>query len=71
MAEWSWTFSIITTSPNSLVQPFHDRMPAILKQEDEEDWLNHEYGPVEDLVQMLHPFPSGEMKTYRVTKRVE
>ena len=65
-----WTFSIITTSPNSRVRPIHDRMPAILNHEDEKNWLDPDYGTVEDLVQMLHPFPSGEMKNYRVTKKV-
>ncbi len=66
---WEWTFSIITTGPNSLVRPLHDRMPAILSQEDEKNWLNPDYGTAEDLVQMLHPFPSEKMKNYRVTKR--
>jgi putative SOS response-associated peptidase YedK len=30
------TFTIITTEPNTIVLPLHDRMPAILKREDEE-----------------------------------
>jgi putative SOS response-associated peptidase YedK len=64
------TFSVITTSPNSLVGSLHDRMPAILNQENEKKWLDQEHGTVEELVQMLNPFPSGEMKTYRVTRRV-
>jgi putative SOS response-associated peptidase YedK len=31
--------SLITTTPNSLVAPLHDRMPAILLPEHEADWL--------------------------------
>jgi len=33
------SFTIITTSPNSRVLPVHNRMPAILKREDEKKWL--------------------------------
>jgi len=33
------TFTIITTDPNEVVSPPHDRMPAILKRGDEGRWL--------------------------------
>ena len=33
------TFTIITTSPNGLVSPVHDRMPVILTPEVAEQWL--------------------------------
>ena len=33
------TFTIITTSPNGLVSPVHDRMPVILSQDEGEVWL--------------------------------
>jgi putative SOS response-associated peptidase YedK len=33
------TFTIITTSPNGLVSPVHDRMPVILTPEAAEGWL--------------------------------
>jgi putative SOS response-associated peptidase YedK len=38
------TFCIITTTANTLVEKIHDRMPVILAQEDEEDWLNPQLG---------------------------
>ena len=31
---------LITTEPNDLIQPIHNRMPAILQPEDEEQWLD-------------------------------
>ena len=33
------TFTIITTSPNGLVSPVHDRMPVILTPKEAEGWL--------------------------------
>jgi putative SOS response-associated peptidase YedK len=32
------SFTIITTEPNELVRPIHNRMPVILRPEDEEQW---------------------------------
>ena len=64
------SFSIITTSPNSLVTPIHNRMPAILSREDETKWLGPGYGTYEDLASMLNPYPPGDMEGYRVTTRV-
>ena len=34
------SFTIITTEPNELVRPVHNRMPVILRPEDEEQWLD-------------------------------
>jgi putative SOS response-associated peptidase YedK len=34
------SFTIITTEPNELVRPIHNRMPVILLPEDEEQWLD-------------------------------
>jgi SOS response associated peptidase (SRAP) len=34
------SFTIITTEPNELVRPIHNRMPVILQPEDEEQWLD-------------------------------
>jgi putative SOS response-associated peptidase YedK len=34
------SFTIITTEPNELVRPIHNRMPVILRPEDEDQWLD-------------------------------
>lgn len=34
------TFTIITTPPNELVAPVHDRMPAVLQRDDIDGWLS-------------------------------
>jgi putative SOS response-associated peptidase YedK len=54
------TFTIITTAPNDLVAPIHDRMPVILPQSQESLWLD----PQSDIAQvlpLLQPYPASEM----------
>jgi putative SOS response-associated peptidase YedK len=64
------TFAIITTEPNPLVAGLHDRMPAILPREREENWLRA--GPVGQagLDALLAPYPAGEMEAYPVSGKV-
>ena len=52
--------TIITTEPNSIISPVHDRMPVILKREDEEIWLKNEDTIV--LKKLLIPYPAQEMQ---------
>lgn len=64
------SFSIITTEPNKLLEPYHDRMPVILTKEEEKQWLATDV-PVKDLVEICnHPFPDEQMTAYRVSKAV-
>ncbi|MBX3062581.1 MAG: SOS response-associated peptidase [Anaerolineae bacterium] len=63
------SFTIITTSANDLVKPIHDRMPVILRPEDESRWLNDESG-MDVWTDLLRPYPAGQMKTYPVSRRV-
>jgi putative SOS response-associated peptidase YedK len=36
------SYTILTTSPNTLMEPIHNRMPVILGQSDEDEWLDPE-----------------------------
>jgi len=36
-----YSYTVITTAPNDLVKPVHDRMPVILTQNNETVWLDH------------------------------
>jgi putative SOS response-associated peptidase YedK len=64
------TCSIITTSANALLAGIHDRMPVILERDSYELWLDPGFKKVEDLRDLLKPFPAGAMRHYRVTTRV-
>ena len=52
------TCTIITTTPNQLVAPIHDRMPVILQPEDEELWINPDVTEPEALEHLLRPYPA-------------
>src|SRR5512141_1192257 len=54
------TCTIITTEPNELVAPIHNRMPAILTGELEAEWLDGNT-PVLALSAMLKPYPAELM----------
>jgi putative SOS response-associated peptidase YedK len=63
------TFTIITTSPNSLVAQFHDRMPAILPRAEIDAWLDPNT-LISDMVKMLKPFPHHDMQALPVKNLV-
>lgn len=56
------SFAIITTRPNELMKPIHDRMPVILQSGDEERWLKSTRE--DELVELLRPYPAEEMLAY-------
>ncbi len=49
------TCTIVTTDPNDLVAPIHDRMPAVLPPEHWERWLDREFADEAALQAMLRP----------------
>ncbi len=68
--ELLFSCAIITTQPNELLAPIHDRMPVILDPAAYELWLDpSERRPV-DLQRWLRPYPAGEMVAYPVSTRV-
>jgi putative SOS response-associated peptidase YedK len=64
------SFTLITTSPNEVLQPIHDRMPVILGEKDFDAWLDPALQDVEKLKGCLKPFPAGGMQTWMVSTRV-
>jgi putative SOS response-associated peptidase YedK len=64
-----YTCSILTTLPNDLLAPIHNRMPVILAPDDWERWLTSET-PLKELRPLLFPFPSEELDAYPVSKAV-
>lgn len=57
-------FATITVAPNDLVKTIHERMPAIIRKEDEKKWLEKAD------VNLLKPYPAEEMMMYRVSTKV-
>lgn len=61
------SLTVITTEPNDLVRPVHDRMPAIfMDQKDRERWLDPQVGG-EEASSLLGPADADRMKAQRVS----
>ena len=58
--------TIITTEPNELLQPIHDRMPVILAEGAESLWLDDDLRDPLALGSLLTPYPDGALEAYRV-----
>lgn len=69
-AEWLRTCTVITTAPNELVAPLHDRMPAILSEEAWEVWLDESEVDVEALSRLLVPYPPELLEIWPVGREV-
>jgi putative SOS response-associated peptidase YedK len=59
------TCTIITTQPNELVAPIHNRMPVILLPEDEDHWLDPDMSEPEEITGLLRPYPADLMMASR------
>lgn len=62
--------TIITTTANQLMESIHDRMPVILKPEDEKKWLNPSNTDLKNLTDLLKPLPENLMEAYEVSSLV-
>ena len=64
------TFSIVTTKANPLLARIHnakERMPVILKQEDEKKWISGDFDMAE-MGSILVPYDEGEMEAFPVSR---
>ena len=59
------TFCIVTTRPNELLKPIHNRMPMMLDKDTYDAWLD---GLIDE--DGLTSFPASRMTAYRVGTRV-
>ncbi len=60
------TFTILTTRANEAVCGLHDRMPVILRPEDEQSWLSGETSQ-ERCRALCEPFPAEQLELYPVS----
>lgn len=66
------TFTIVTTEANSMMAEIHNnpklkgpRMPLILSEEDEDNWLNNGKEAVKEIIK---PFPEDKLTSHTVAK---
>jgi putative SOS response-associated peptidase YedK len=57
--------AMITTPANTLVQPIHERMPAIIPLAQADAWLRGDQPQ-----QLLVPYPSAAMTIYQVSRKI-
>jgi putative SOS response-associated peptidase YedK len=62
--------TIITTQPNSLLEPIHNRMPVILPPNAYSRWLAPEDRQPPQLNDLLIPYPSTDMVAFPVSRMV-
>jgi len=63
------TFTIITTAPNTLMAPIHDRMPVIIPSALRKHWLDVQ-SPLDQAMAMIQPLEDGILEADRVSTQV-
>jgi len=67
---WLRSCVIVTTEPNDLLAPVHNRMPVVLPQSVWGQWLDPEGHDVAALADLLVPAPSDELELWPVSTLV-
>jgi putative SOS response-associated peptidase YedK len=62
--------SLITTAPNAVMEPVHDRMPVIIAPADYRAWLDPANADGEALIRLVRPYPAEAMAGRPVSPRV-
>ena len=66
--------TVITTTPNELMEELHDRMPVVLAPEDYAQWLgtgrDADRREIEQLQHLIRPFDAAKMEAYPVSTQV-
>jgi putative SOS response-associated peptidase YedK len=63
------TFTLLTCPANEFVALASERMPVILSQEDEKNWLSSDLSEVDRLA-LLRPLESARMDCYTISPRI-
>ena len=64
------SFTIVTTGPNDLMRPLHDRMPVVVPPEAWAAWLDPKHPDPSELVNLLVPAEGGLLEAYAVSRAV-
>lgn len=68
--EWLLTCCVVTTTPNALMAPIHDRMPVILAREDWARWLARDLQAPEAVAPLLAPCDPARLQAWPVSRAV-
>ena len=60
--------TMLTTEPNEIMEPIHDRMPVVIPNGEEKRWLTAD--PAERTV-MCRPYPDDDLTTYQISTHVD
>jgi putative SOS response-associated peptidase YedK len=61
------TYTVITTEANAMIAPMHDRMPAILGEDDIETWIS---GSPAEAAKLIRPYAAESMREREVSRAV-
>ena len=61
---------VVTTTPNAMLEPFHDRMPVILAPEVRQAWLSDQPLTAENLPGFCRPYPVELMQEHRTDAKM-
>jgi putative SOS response-associated peptidase YedK len=64
------TCSILTTTPNAVTSPIHDRMPVILDPDTYDLWLDPGMRDVNVASELLKPYDARPMRCYPISPRI-
>lgn len=64
------SFTILTVPANALLTKYHDRMPAIIKPEEYQLWLDPALSDVPTIQGMTQPYPERLMEAFPISRRV-
>jgi putative SOS response-associated peptidase YedK len=67
--QWQRTFTIITTEPNALSAPIHNRMPAVLSEDAIDQWIDPREQDLEGLMKLLVPAAEDVLTIRYVSQR--
>lgn len=63
------TCSILTTIPNAVTSPVHNRMPVILDSDGYDLWLDPRMRDVSAASELLKPYDAQQMRCFPVSTR--
>ncbi|MCI0345797.1 MAG: SOS response-associated peptidase [Chloroflexi bacterium] len=64
------TFTIVTSGPNSLLRPIHNRMPVVIPPEAWDRWLDPSTSNPAQLHGLLQPLEDDQLEVYQVSRLV-